>query len=131
MSETYKAIGNVHHIGDLQTFDSGFTKREFVIEVQDGKYPQMVKFEAVKDKTALLDGLQHRDEIEVSFNLRGNEYNGKYYTNLIAWNIKQLAANPNPDPGEGYRKAAGQSAPATPATPAATAATAADDDIPF
>jgi single-strand DNA-binding protein len=90
MSETHKLIGRIKVIEDTQTFSSGFQKREFVIEVPDGKYPQMVKFETVRDKIDLLNSLSIGDNVEVSFNIRGNEYNGKYYVSLNAWRIEAL-----------------------------------------
>ena len=40
-----------------------------------------------------LDGLAEGDEVEVSFNVRGNEYNGKYYKST-AWRINKSHANP-------------------------------------
>ena len=42
-----------------------------------------------KDKTNLLEGLAEGDEVEVSFNVRGNEYNGRYYVNLQAWKLQK------------------------------------------
>ena len=79
--------GKVKHIFDTQTFDSGFTKREFVVTSQE-QYPQDIKFETIKDKTALLDALKEGQEVTVSFNVRGNEFNGKYYVNLQAWRVE-------------------------------------------
>lgn len=90
MSEL-KLSGKIKVIYDLQTWDSGFSKREFVVTTQE-QYPQDVKFEAVKDKAAALDTLSVGDDVDVSFNVRGNEYNGKYYVNLQAWRIQKAAA---------------------------------------
>ena len=84
--------GTIHEIMDTQTFESGFAKREFVIQT-DSEYPQMVKFEIVKgknaekDKTKVLNGYQPNEPVEVFFDIRGNEYNGKYYNNLVCWKI--------------------------------------------
>jgi len=83
-----KLNGKVKLISDLQSWDSGFTKREFVVTTNE-QYPQDVKLEFIKDKTSLLDGLVEGDEVEVSFNVRGNEYNGKYYVNLQAWKLNK------------------------------------------
>ena len=90
-----KLNGKVKLILDLQSWDSGFTKREFVITTNE-QYPQDVKLECIKDKTSLLDGLAEGDEVEVSFNVRGNEYNGKYYVNLQAWRLNKALANLQP-----------------------------------
>jgi len=88
---SYEMQGKVKVINDIQTFDSGFQKREFVVTADDDKYPQDVKFEVVKDNCDKLDEYNVGDEIEVGFNLRGNEYNDKYYVNLVAWRLKMLA----------------------------------------
>ena len=85
-----KLNGKIKLISDLQSWDSGFTKREFVVTTNE-QYPQDVKLEFIKDKTSLLDGLEEGDEVEVSFNVRGNEYNGKYYVNLQAWKLNKSA----------------------------------------
>ncbi len=84
---SYDMTGTVKVVLDLMTFDSGFTKREFVITTQD-QYPQDVKFETVRDKTSLCDKLQEGQEVTVSFDIRGNEYKGRYYVNLNAWRVQ-------------------------------------------
>ena len=92
MAKGFDIEGKIHFIGDVQSFASGFTKREFVVEVADGKFPQHIKFECVKDKTALTDGLRVGDEVKVSFDIRGNEYNGRYFVNLNAWRVEKAGA---------------------------------------
>jgi hypothetical protein len=84
--------GKIKLIYDEQSFSSGFTKREFVVTTQE-QYPQDLKFECVKDKTAMLNGLQPGADVTVHFNLRGNEYNGKYYVNLQAWKIDRRTSS--------------------------------------
>ncbi|NIO44043.1 MAG: DUF3127 domain-containing protein [Candidatus Aenigmarchaeota archaeon] len=82
-----KTTGTIKLIGEVQEFDSGFRKLEFVLTTKE-QYPQDVKFEITQDK--INNFTQYNkvgDEVEVSFNLRGNEYNGKYYTNLQAWKV--------------------------------------------
>jgi hypothetical protein len=85
MSEL-KITGKIHKIMDTQTFDSGFQKREFVVETED-QYPQMVKFEVIKDKVTVLDQYSVGQAVDVKFNVRGNEYNGKFYVSLQAWAV--------------------------------------------
>ncbi|MCB1235998.1 MAG: DUF3127 domain-containing protein [Verrucomicrobiae bacterium] len=89
MAARFELEGTVHQIDDIQTFSSGFSKREFVVEVEDGKFPQMIKFECVKDKTSLTDGLGKGDRVKVHFDIRGNEYKGRYFVNLNAWKIEK------------------------------------------
>ena len=86
--------GTIKLIGEAQTFDSGFTKVEFVITTLDEKYPQDVKFEIMQDKVA--DFLKYNKvgaSVDVDFNVRGNEYKGKYYVNLSAWKVFKSDAN--------------------------------------
>lgn len=83
----YELTGKVKLIQAAQTFSSGFTKREMVVTVEDGKYPQDINLEFVQDKTSLLDSLQVGQEVTVSFDIRGREYNGRYFNNLQGWKI--------------------------------------------
>jgi single-strand DNA-binding protein len=87
MAQTYETEGTLKLLYDTQTFASGFAKREFVVEVPDGKYPQMLKFECVKDKIAMLDGIRVGDPVKVAFDIRGSEYKERFYVNLNAWKI--------------------------------------------
>lgn len=84
----YELTGKVKLIQEMQTFASGFTKREMVVTVEDGKYPQEINLEFVQDKVSLLDALQVGQEITVTFDIRGREYNGRYFNNLQGWKIQ-------------------------------------------
>lgn len=97
-----KINGKVKLIMDMQTFDSGFQKREFIVTTQE-QYPQDVKLEMTQQKTELLDNVKVGDLVDVSFNVRGNEYNGRYFVNLQGWKIEnkdnvQAAVPPAPAP---------------------------------
>lgn len=83
----YETTGKIKVIFDTQSFASGFSKREFVVTTNHDKYPQDLKFEVVKDKCALIDPLRPGQPVTVNFDVRGNEYNGKYYVSLSAWKI--------------------------------------------
>lgn len=85
----FELEGTIHKIYDTQTFASGFSKREFVVEVPDGNYTQQIKFEAVKDKAAMLDGVGTGDSVKVTFDIRGNEYKDRFYVNLVAWKLEK------------------------------------------
>jgi hypothetical protein len=90
----HELSGTVKVIFEEQTFASGFNKIEFVVTDDADKYPQSIKFECVKDKVELVNKLTVGDKVKVTFDLRGNEYNGKYYVNLAAWKVETLAAAP-------------------------------------
>jgi hypothetical protein len=83
----FEISGTVKKVFDEQTFGSGFNKREFVLTVEDGRYPQDIVFETVKDKTSLLDGLQEGEQLTVSFDIRGREWKERYFVNLNAWKL--------------------------------------------
>ena len=85
---SYDVTGKVKIVQDLQTFASVFTKREVVITVEDGKYPQDINLEFLQDKVSLLDNLSEGQEIKVFFDIRGREYNGRYFNNLVGWKIE-------------------------------------------
>jgi len=81
--------GTIKLIEETQTFDSGFTKRGFVVTTDDD-YPQDLYMEFVKDKVSILDEYSAGNNVTVDINLRGREYNGKYYVNITAWKIKNM-----------------------------------------
>jgi hypothetical protein len=85
-----EVTGNIKAIFETQTFDSGFSKREIVLTTNE-QWPQDIKLEFFKDKCPVLDKYEVGQQVTVAFNLRGSEYNGKYYVNLNGWKIE--AAN--------------------------------------
>lgn len=106
----YEASGKIKMIGEVQKFPSGFTKREFVVTTAD-KFPQDLKFETVKDKCAMLDSFRLGDEVQVNFDIRGNEYNGKYFVNLSCWKVQNASGADAPssrDSGPAHGKSAPQ-----------------------
>ena len=84
----YELTGKIKLIQDPKTFDSGFTKREMVVIVEEGRYPQEINLEFVQDKVALLDSLAPGQEVTVTFDIRGREYNGRYFNNLQGWKVE-------------------------------------------
>ena len=84
-------IGKIIRIGDIQVFDSGFQKRELVIETQTD-YPQTIPFEVTKDKCDLLEAFKLGDIVEVFYNVRDNywEKGDRYFVALLAWRIVNL-----------------------------------------
>jgi len=104
VSKPFELTGKLKVISGIQSFDSGFTKREFVIEGQDSKYPQLIKFECVKDRTALTDNFQVDDLVRVTFDIRGNQFKERFYVNLVAWQLDRIGppkpANPEPQEAE-------------------------------
>jgi hypothetical protein len=107
MSKSYEFEGTVKEITDVQTFASGFTKREFVVTDTDERWPQDIKFNAIKNNCALLDTVKKGDTVRVTFSLRGNLYNGRYYTDLQMFKLEKLEADgtssePIPQPADEF-----------------------------
>ena len=87
-----EATGVFRVIKDVQTFTSGFEKREIVITIKDGQYEQHVKFELLKNDVVKSDAFKVGDSVKVSYNLKGNYYEPKdaYYTSLQAWRLEAV-----------------------------------------
>mgnify|MGYP001171532568 CR=1 FL=1 len=89
---TYEMIGKIKLMFDPMTFASGFTKREFVLTLEDD-YPQDIKFVCVKEKCSLLDRVVVGDRVKVDFRIRGNEFKERYYVDLQAFKIDKMDAD--------------------------------------
>ena len=90
-------VGTIKIIGDTQTFDSGFSKREVVITTS-GQYPKDIKVEFTKEKCMILDNYKEGQAVEVECNINGSEYNNKYYVALMAWKINASSTEAAPKP---------------------------------
>jgi len=127
----FEVEGKLHKIFPTESKSASFQAREFVLEVPDGNYPQLIKFQAVQDRCTMLDSFQEGDRVKVSFDLRGREWNGKYLTNLNAWRMDRAGEAVE---GGTQKAAAEESFPADPfptytETPPATGGNM--DDLPF
>jgi single-strand DNA-binding protein len=118
---SFEVEGKLHKKYETENKTDSFQAREFVIEVS-GQYPQFVKFQLVQDRCTIIDPFNEGEQIKVHFDLRGREWNGKYFTNLNAWRVEKMeqGATPPPPVEEG-------SFPSTGDEPASEA----DDDLPF
>lgn len=124
----YETAGKLKWIGDTQSFASGFTKREFVVTTAADKYPQDLKFEVVKDKCSMLDPFELGQDVQVNFDIRGNEYNGKYYVNLACWKL-QAAGAASPGPSGASREPSSDRGAATTSSEPSAADLRGDDDF--
>jgi single-strand DNA-binding protein len=123
----YEAFGKLHAIFPEMQVTEKFRKREFVLEIEDGNYPQHVKFQFTQDKCSALNSFQQGEKVKLVFGLSGREATSKdgnlvYYTNLSAWKLERI--------DEGGGNAAQSRRTAAPAA-ASTNAASDDDDIPF
>lgn len=91
--------GKIKLVFDLVQINPTMNKREFVVTT-DERYAQDILLETFNEKTSILDPFKAGDLVRVSFDIRGREYNGRYYNNLRAWKVESLApAAPAPQGG--------------------------------
>ena len=99
---SYELTGKLVAKYDTVQRTETFKTREFAVEKTDDiggrTVTNYVKFQAVQDKTSIIDKVNIGDEIKVSFNIKGSKWekDGKvnYITNLDAWRIEQVLQTP-------------------------------------
>lgn len=97
----FEVEGKLHRIFPTEQKTASFQAREFVLEIPDGNYPQFVKFQVVQDKCASLDQFREGERLKISFDLRGREWQGKYFTSLNAWRVDRAGAAEATAPSSG------------------------------
>lgn len=70
---------------------SPWTKRAFVMQ-QPGQYDKPFPCEAFGDKFEFLDSVMEGEQITVSFNPVGREWNEKWFVSISAWKIDVVGA---------------------------------------
>lgn len=124
----FEIEGKMHRIYPVEQKTASFSAREFVLEVPDGNYPQYVKFQAVQERCAQLDNFNEGDMVKVHFDLRGREWNGKYFTNLNAWRIENAQSSVTPNNTQAQ---ATENFPSDPFPNYTDAPPVSSDDLPF
>ncbi len=145
----FDVVGKLHVAGETKQVSERFSKREFVLEVADGKYPQFVSFQLTGDRVSALDEHQVGDQIRVTFNLRGREWKNpqgevKYFNSLDVWKLESARQNDqrgNSPGGNGNGNGGGNGARRTsnddfayrddPRPGDLAGASGRDDDLPF
>ncbi|MEP6796006.1 MAG: DUF3127 domain-containing protein, partial [Saprospiraceae bacterium] len=89
---SYEVEGKLHKKFDMEQKSGTFQTREFVILVEQGQYPQHIKFQLVQDRCEIIDPIAEGSDIKVYFDLRGREWQGKYFTNLQAWRVESAGS---------------------------------------
>ncbi len=106
--------GKIVEIFDTVQISDSFKKREFVLEYADNpQYPELLKFECIQDKCAMLDSFSVGQEVIVSLNLKGRKWtdpqgNVKYFTSLQAWKVQQAGAQAPPQQSQATTPSASQ-----------------------
>lgn len=127
---SFEITGTLVKKFEIETKGESFRVRDFVIKANDGgQYDNFVKFQTTQDRTAIIDDYNEGDEIKVHFDLRGRQWQEKYFTNLNAWRVEALS---KAAPAAGGGAAAGaESFTDFPAAGSDEPAAEATDDLPF
>ena len=96
--------GTIKKISDLQTFASGFQKKELVLLTEE-QYPQPINIESTQDKVDLLNAHKIGDKVKVSINIRGREWTSpqgevKYFNSIVGWRMEKDASTNFNEPTE-------------------------------
>ena len=122
--------GKVVQVLPIQTGTSKagkqWQKQEFVLE-QGGQYPRKVCISLFGDNVAKIP--QVGQDVMVSVDIDSREFNGRWYTEIKAWNIVQTGAQPAA-PAPQQVAPAPAAAPAQP-QPAPAPQAGVADDLPF
>lgn len=85
---SFEIVGKLYKKFETEQKTQSFSAREFILETNDNNYMQLLKFQLTQDRCGLLDPFEEGQEIKVHFDLRGREWNGKFFTNLNAWKLE-------------------------------------------
>ena len=89
-----EVLGKIKVLGEIKTYgDNGFRKREVVITTQE-QYPQHLLIEFIQDRCELLDSFNVGENVKISINLRGREWENpegeiKYFNSIHGWRIEK------------------------------------------
>ena len=114
--------GKIYKVDETKQITERFRKREFVVEIEDGRYPQTVLFQLTGDRCEMLDGFAVGDEVKLDFNLRGREWTSpkgevKFFNSLDVYRLEK----------QGAQQKAADDEPPLPEEPPGWV----DDDLPF
>ncbi len=113
---SFEITGTLIEKSNEQQVSDKFKKREFVLEKTENNFAEQIKFQAVQDKTAIIDPFKVGDQIKVTFDIKGRKWKDAYFVNLQAWKVEKM--------GESQQVA---NTPTVEDIPAPTA----EDDLPF
>ncbi len=126
--------GTIKRLGEVQTFASGFQKREMVLLTEE-QYPQPINIEFLKEKGDLLNQFSEGEQVKVSINIGGREWTSpqgevKYFNSITGWRIEKLTSN-NVEPTKATAPSGTASAPAASGGDVFSDDNDDDDGLPF
>ena len=94
--DKFEISGVVTKIDPVQEFPSGFKKREFILDT-GGDYPEVLKFELLKDNTDKINESDLNHAFTVHFNVKGRAWEDKHFVNLTCWKLDKMGETPMSD----------------------------------
>lgn len=136
---SFEVVGKLYKKFPTESKSEKFQIRELVIELLDGNYTQLIKFQLTQDRCQLLDNYEEGEQIKVHFDLQGREWQGKYFSTLNCWRLEKsdgqaAAATAKPKANPQAAAKASMTMPSADDFPSLADEpfkTAADDDLPF
>jgi hypothetical protein len=100
--------GKLHKLSPTQVISEKFSKREFVLECENGKYNEYVKCEVINDNIKFLDAVEIGYHVNAKCSIKGRYFQKKDGTeglinSIQAYEIK-TRANGLTEPEEIYTK---------------------------
>jgi hypothetical protein len=126
---SFEIEGLLHKVFETENKTDTFQTREFVIETEDRGYKNYIKFQLTQDRCQIIDGYSEGQIIKVGFDLRGREWQGRYFTNLNAWKVDKVEAALESPPDQSFGKSSDPFAGLSEADEVQTDNV--DDDLPF
>jgi hypothetical protein len=132
---SFEIEGKLHKVFEAEQKSETFRTREFVIETLQGSYPQFIKFQLTQDRCDVIEPFKADQQIKVYFDLRGRQWQDKYFTNLRAWRVEMVGdtqSAPMPDQHEIAHSENGGASKSSASTPGSQEGGNDDfDDLPF
>jgi hypothetical protein len=82
--------GTIHKMSDTQKISESFSKREIVIKT-DEPYPQFIPVQFTNKNIDKLSRYKEGSDVVVSYNLRGKEWQSKFFVSIDGWRIENGA----------------------------------------
>ena len=91
--------GTIKKIGNIETFASGFQKREFILLTEE-QYPQAIAIQVLGNKIDIIDSFSEGESVKVGINIQGREWvspqgETKYFNSIVAWKITRPESEQN------------------------------------
>jgi len=103
MGMLYEYTGVVEKVRELQTFQSGFSKRTVVLTDDVGtvvNFPNHLAFTFKKERVSKLDNVNPGMRVKIVFAIDGREFEGRDYTDLTGIKLDVLAGGQSAAPAK-------------------------------